>query len=164
MIERYLLYAALGLAVASGIWMHGYSRGEIKLFEYQAEQALAAVPVIVRQGEVTEKIITRWRTKAAEIVVRTEVIEKEIVRYVPAAADPVLGAGWVWMHDRAATGAISEAPAGADVAAPAIASSQALKGIVGNYGTCHGYVLQLLTLQAWVQQQYEVMNREPLRY
>lgn len=162
--QRVVAYGVVFLAVASSVWMHGYSRGERKLYEYQAEQARAAVPVIVKQGAVTEKIITKYRTKVVEVKAAAEVITKEIVRYVPPAADPVLGLGWLRLHDAAALGAVSQAPPGADVTTPAIAASQALAGVVGNYGTCHGTEQQLLALQQWVAHQYETMNQQPLRY
>jgi hypothetical protein len=68
------------------------------------------------------------------------------------------------LHDAAATGAVPEAAERADVAAPAVASSQAIKGVTANYATCHATELQLLTLQAWVRDQYETMNLEALDY
>lgn len=162
--QRYLVYGALALAVMLAAWIHGYSRGERKLYEYQAEQAKAAVPVIVKQGATTERIVTRWRERDAKVVTVTQTIEKEIVRYVPPAADPVLPVGWGLLHDAAAVGAIPPPPAGVDVAAPGIAASVAIKGVIGNYGSCHRTAVQLTELQAWVREQFQVMNQQPLRY
>lgn len=163
-VTRSAIYAAVAVIALGVAWFHGFARGERKLYEYQAEQARAAVPVVVRQGTVTEKVVTKWRTKVVKIKGDTEYITKEIVRYVPPAADPVLAHGWVRLHDAAAVGAIPEAPSGTDVSAPAVASSTALKGVVGNYGTCHENASQLLALQAWVRHQYETMNLEQLGY
>jgi hypothetical protein len=162
--QRYAIYGALILAIGSAVWIHGYSRGEIKLWEYQAEQAKAAVPIVIKQGEATEKIVVKWRTRTVEIVGATQTLEKEIVRYVPPAADPVLGLGWLHLHDAAATRTVPEAPKGADVAAPAIAASTALRGIIGNYGACHATAAQLLALQEWIRSQYQVANVEALGY
>lgn len=162
--QRIVAYGVIALLLAGMLELDGYRRGEKKLYEYQAEQAQAAVPVIVKQGTVTEKIVTKYRDRIVQVKGETEVIEKEIVRYVPPAADPQLGAGWVWLHNAAAAGAIPEATAGADAASPAIAASQALKGVAGNYGACHKTEAQLLALQEWVAEQYQVMNLQPLRY
>lgn len=164
MIERYALYGVVALALAAGIWFHGYTRGEIKLYEYKAEQAKAAVPIIVKQGKTTERIVVQYRDRIVVEKGVTTTIEKEIVRYVPPSADPVLGLGWVFLHDAAASGSISEPPAGTDVTAPAVAASQALKGVVGNYGSCRALALQLAGLQAWVRAQYQIMNMQPLGY
>lgn len=162
--QRYALYGVVALAIGASIWFHGYTRGEIKLFEYQAEQARAAVPIIVKQGATTEKVVTRWRERDAKVVTVTQTIEKEIVRYVPLAADVVLPVGFVMLHDAAALGAVPKPPEGVDVAAPGIAASVAIKGVVGNYGSCHRTALQLEGLQAWVRAQFQVMNHHPLGY
>ena len=162
--QRYALYAVVALSIAGVVWFHGYTRGEIKLFEYQAAQAKAAVPIIVKQGATTERIVVQYRDRKAKVETVYQTIEKEIVRYVPPAADVVLPVGWGLLHDRAAVGAVPPPPEGVDVAAPGIAASQALKGVVGNYGTCHGNALQLAALQAWLRAQYQVMNLEPLGY
>lgn len=143
---------------------YGYHRGIRNLWEYQAEQARAAVPVIVKQGAVTERVVVKYRDRIVKVKGDTEFITKEIVRYVPASADPVLPAGWVLLHDAAATRAVPPAPDGVDVAAPAVAASQALEGVVWNYGACHATEAQLLELQAWVREQYQEMNQAPLGY
>lgn len=161
---RIAVYGVVILSAVAVVWMHGYSRGERKLFEYQAEQAQAAVPVIVRQGAVTEKVVTRYRDRIVKVNAETVTIEKEIPVYVPASADCVLSRGWVQLHDAAATRTVPAAPGGVDVTAPAIAASQALQGVVGNYAACHATGEQLIALQAWVRDQYEAMNQERLGY
>lgn len=162
--KRWIVYVLLAVSVAVVLIGTGYHYGIKKLWAYQAEQARAAVPVIVKQGATTERIVTRWRERDAKVVTVTKTIEKEIVRYVPPAADPVLPVGWGLLHDAAATGAIPTPPAGVDVAAPGVAASVAIKGVIGNYGSCHRTAVQLIELQEWVRDQYQVMNIQPLRY
>lgn len=162
--QRYAAYGAVILAALTVAEMHGYFRGKTLLYEYQAAQAVAAVKVVVKQGAVTEKIITQYRDRVRVIREAPQVIEKEIVRYVPPSADPVLPRGWGMLHDAAAAGALPEAPGGADVAAPDIAASQAIRGVVENYTLCHLTELQLVTLQAWVRAMYQEQNQEPLGY
>lgn len=160
-------WAVLGVAVA-GACLVSYHFGASSVYKdwIQANEKAAAEAraVVVKQQVVTEKIVTQWRTRTVKVKGDTEYIEKEIVRYVPASADPVLSRGWVQLHDAAATGAVPAPAAGIDVGAPAVASSAALRGVVQNYGTCHQTEAQLLALQAWVRYQYETMNQEPLGY
>ena len=162
--QRWAVYGALAamvLGVAAG-W--GYHRGIRNLWEYQAEQARAAIPVIVKQGTVTELVVTRYRDRVVKVKGETQFITKEIVRYVPASADPVLPRGWLLLHDAAATRTVPAAPEGVDVAAPAIAASEAARGVIENYGTCHATAIQLVALQEWVRSQYEAQNQEELGY
>lgn len=160
-------WTVLGLALA-GACIVSYHFGASSVYKdwIQANEKAAAESraVVIKQQIVTEKIITKWRTRTVKVQGDTQYIEKEIVRYVPASADPVLAHGWVQLHDAAATGAIPKAPAGTDVAAPAVASSVALKGVVENYGTCHRTEAQLLALQEWIRYQYEMTNQESLGY
>jgi hypothetical protein len=152
------------VAAGAAVWIHGYSRGELKLYEYQAAQARAAVPVVVKQGEATERVVVQFRDRVTRIKGDTVTVTKEIVRYVPASADPVLPRGWLLLHDAAATGAVPPPAEGSDVAAPAVAASAALRGVVENYGTCHANAAQLVALQEWVREQYATMNLETLGY
>lgn len=162
--QRYLIYGALALALLAVAWVHGYGRGTIKLYEYQAAQAKAAVPIIVKQGATTERIVVKYRDRAAKVVTVTQTIEKEVVRYVPPAADVVLPVGWGLLHDAAAAGAVPQPPEGVDVAAPGVAASVAIKGVVGNYGACRQTAVQLEALQEWIRSQFQVMNQQPLGY
>lgn len=159
-------WTVLAIAVA-GACLVAYHLGAKSVYEDWVEAneiaAAAARAVVVRQNVVTEKIVEKWRTRTVQVKGDTETITKEIVRYVPASADPVLPRGWLLLHDAAATRAVPAAAGGADVAAPAVAASQALQGVVGNYGTCHAIAEQLTGLQDWVRQQYETMNLEALR-
>lgn len=129
------------------------------------EAAKSARGTIVKQQVVTEKVVIEYRDKIVAQKGKTETIVKEVVRYVPASADPVLPVGWRMLHDRAAAaGPVSAPPEGTDVAAPDVASSVALTGVVRNYGACHATALQVTALQAWIRQQYQTMNLEALDY
>lgn len=163
-LTRWLVWAVVIASAVSVVWMHGYSRGERKLFEYQAEQARAAVPIIVKQGAITERVVTVFRDRIVKEKATTVTITKEIALYVPPAADPVLPRGWVLVHDAAAAGAVPPAPGGIDVTAAGVAASRAAEKVVENYGTCRAISTQLVSLQEWVRGQFENMNGEVLGY
>jgi PII-like signaling protein len=162
--QRLLVYGALLIAICGLLIGYGYHLGMRELWEYQAKQASATVPIVVKQGEVTERVVVKFRDRVTRIKGDTVTVTKEIVRYVPASADPVLPRGWLLLHDSAATGSIPPPAEGADVTATGVAASTALRGVVGNYGTCHATAAQLLALQEWVREQYLVMNLEMLGY
>ena len=162
--QRMVLYGLIAAGVVAGLIGYGYHLGVRQLWEYQAAQARAAIPVVIRQGAVTQKIVTVYRDKIVKVKGDTEYITKEITKYVPPSADPVLPAGWLLLHDATATRSVPEAAPGVDVTAPAIAASQALKGVIGNYGQYFECAIQLMTLQDWLRHQYQTMNLEPLGY
>lgn len=100
--QRYLVYGALALAVMLAAWIHGYSRGERKLWTYQAEQAKAAVVIITKRGKVTERVVTEYIKVAGETQVVTNTVEKEVVRYATLNPSSCLDFGWRRLHDAAA--------------------------------------------------------------
>jgi len=113
-VTRYLVYAALVLALGVAIWAHGYSRGELKLYDYQAEQAKASVAVVVKQGEVTERVVTRYVVKMRATENAANGIRTEVNRYAESNSGMCLDDDWRWLHDAAARGALPERPGGAD--------------------------------------------------
>lgn len=135
-----------------------------KWLDEKAAQAVQAVKIVTRQGQVTVRVVERWKERQAEVQTVTQTIEKEVVKYVPAAADVVLPLGWRLLHDAAAAGTVPQAPAGADVAAPSVTALAAARSVVGNYGAAHSCRVQLEALQDWVRGMYETTNLEPLRW
>ena len=161
---RPLLYAAIGLILVSAGFTVGalYMSGKWK--DAEAARAVQAVKIVTRQGEVTERVVVRWKERQAATRTVTETIEKEVVRYVPASADFMLPLGWRLLHDAAALGQVPQAPPGADVAAPSVAATAAAATVINNYGAAHMCIAQLEELQGWVREQYETTNMEPLRW
>lgn len=163
LVRALVVALVIGAAYAAG-QIHGRGAVYAKWNAQIAEAAATATKIITRQGEITTQVVTRWKERQAEIQTITQTIEKEVPRYVTPAADPVLPLGWRLLHDAAAYGAVPQAAAGIDVAAPDIAASQAASAVIGNYMSCHTTAAQLEALQAWVRHQYETTNLEPLRY
>lgn len=123
--QRFLAYGAIAILAAGMLELDGYRRGERKLWEYQADEAKAAVVVVVKQGKVTQQIVYRYVhvREAAQVV--EKVIEKEVVRYAETNPGGCLDARWRSLHDAAASG-VSDAGRGADDAGGAPAADAAL--------------------------------------
>lgn len=108
--QRLLLYAAVAAAVLGVAWFHGYTRGELKLADYKAAQATEAVKIVVKQGAVTQKVLTRYVEVAGETNTVTKTVEKEVIRYVDQNPGLCLDADWRRLHDDAARNTVPGAP------------------------------------------------------
>ena len=103
--------------VAVVVWGHGYHKGSQRLFEYQAEQAEARVAIVIKQGKVTEKVITNWRTVDRVIEKQGETIIREVPVYVTSQDDAAcrIPDGFIRLWNRAnavpdASGRIDASP------------------------------------------------------
>jgi hypothetical protein len=101
-------------AVAAGVWFHGYSSGRDKLDDYIGQQAIAATRVIIKQGAVTERVVTKYIKVKGDTQVVTETVEKEVVRYAETnPAGICLDPDWQRLHDGAALNTLPAAAGGA---------------------------------------------------
>lgn len=100
-------------AFASGGFF-GFKAGISELHEYKGKQATEAVRIITKRGEVTEKVVTKWRTVDRIIEKQGETIIKEVPIYVTAQDDAAcrVPAGFIRLWNDANTGNIPE-PSGA---------------------------------------------------
>lgn len=111
------------LAVLGFVGFKGYQLGRGELDAYIGKQAVAAAAVVVKQGAVTERVITKYLTK---IVPRTEYVirevEKEVIRYEARNPGLCLDPEWRVLHDAAALNAVSGPAGGPDGAGRAPAA------------------------------------------
>ena len=100
--------AALGVAVVLlGLRMHWIHEGREQILK---ENAAAAIKIVVKQGEATEKIVKQYVKVRGATEVVTQTVEKEVIKYAAANLSLCLDSGWRLLHDRAAINAVSEAP------------------------------------------------------
>ena len=149
---RVIAYGLLIAALVGFGWVKGNEHGTQKLTDFQAEQAMADAKIIVKQGAVTERIVTRYIKVKGETQTVTQEIQKEVTRYVETAPRLVLDADWVRLHDRAAR-AVPEATGDADGAAGETTAAQAIQTVTENYGACQRNYDKLIGLQEWVREQ-----------
>lgn len=120
-------WAGLALIVVGSMgygWMKGDQHGTKKLTDFQGKQAIAAQKIIVRQGEITERVVTEYQDRVVKGDTITKTIEKKVTEYVeskPLTLSCALDAGWIGLHDAAALGKTSGGAAALDgkVRAPA---------------------------------------------
>lgn len=154
--QRIAIYALLATVLLGSAAGWGYMRGVERLYDYQAKQAQASVKVILKQGAVTEKVVTRYirMKEAAQVVVRT--VKEEVTRYEPSNPGYCLDAGWRSLHDAAATGTVPDPARRADETSGAPKAAEALGAVTDNYAACRRTADQLESLQEWVRQQATV--------
>lgn len=144
------VYALTALLLLGGAAGWGYHRGVQRLWDYQAEQAQLAVKIVTKQGEVTERVVTKYVKVKAEAVVIEKLVEKEVIRY--ANTGHCLDAEWGRLHD-ASTGAVPDASAGTDDASRAPTAAHALQTVTENNARCIRTADRLDALQEWVKGQ-----------
>lgn len=158
--QRYLVYGALLLAAASVVWMHGYFRGEIKLHEYIAEQAVARVAIVVKIQKVREEVRvehTKTVTKIETVFVKI----KEESANVPSRAACNTTYGWLYGHNAAAA---ARDPDGRldDQADTGVTEATALSVVQANYKAFHLVAADLKACRAYVSGlSKSVLNSSP---
>lgn len=149
-LALYGLVIAGALATAAGF---GYHKGVQRLWSYQVEQARQAVKVIVRQGEVTERVVTKYITIRAKAEVIERTIEKEVIRYAETNTSACLDPQWRRLHDGAAVGAVPDPAGSVDGEATTPAAHEAIAAVTENYAICHANADRLEALQGWIRAQ-----------
>lgn len=163
-------YAILARLVIIGVvliaffgvgWVKGNQHGTQKLTDYQGAQAAAAIKIVTRQGEATERVVTKYVAVAGKTKVITDTIEKEVVKYVdskPLALACMLDDRWVQLHDAAAAGTVPP-PAGATDGGPgSVTAAEAIPTITGNYRAAGRNKDKLEALQEWIREQIKITN------
>ena len=149
------------LAAAFGAgWVKGNQHGTQKLTDYQGAQALASIKVIIKQGAVTERVLTKYLERVKLVEGATTTIEKEVTKYVdskPLALACMLDNRWVRLHD-AAAGAIPPAPVQPADTAGALPAPAALPTITKNYAAGNRNADKLDALQEWIREQIKATN------
>lgn len=103
-IARIGLWLLVGAAIGFSIWFHGYTKGSAKLDAYKAAQATEAARIIIKRGEVTERVVTKYVQVAGKTQIVTNTVTNEVTKY--ADANPTgmcIDAEFVRLHDLAAT-------------------------------------------------------------
>jgi hypothetical protein len=158
-----LLAGAVGVAG----WVKGNAHGTAKLDAYIGKQATESIKVITRQGEATERVVTRYVQVKGKTKVVTETIEKEVTKYVeskPLALACVLDNRWLRLHDAAATGAVPPPAAGDDAGPGGVTAAAALPGVTANYARASRNADRLAFCQDWVREQFKATNGKALEY
>lgn len=150
-------YAVIGVAVVAGLFMLRMHWIQVGREEIMNANIRAAVKIVRLQGEVTERVVVKYVKVAGETKTKTEIREKEVIRYENAKLDQCpLSVGFVSLHDSAALDILPDAARSTDGTASGLETAKALPTIQTNYSTCHQTAIRLRGLQEWVREQQKV--------
>ncbi len=145
------LVLALGIAFARQHWIQA---GREQILR---ENATAAIKIVVKQGEATERVVTQYVKVAGKTKTVTNTIEKEVVRYESAKLDTCpVSVGFRSVHDSAALNAVPDPAKSVDGSPSGVTAAEALGAVTGNYSRFHETADRLRALQQWVREQAKV--------
>ncbi len=111
---RILAMALIAAALYGLGWFKGNEHGTAKLTEYIGNQVKEGVRIVTKQGQVTEKVIVKYRDVAGKTEFIVQQVEKEIVKYAESNPGYCLDARWGLLHDASATNAVPDAAGAVD--------------------------------------------------
>lgn len=170
MLYRALALAALVLATAGlfSCQQSRVSRATIALDKANAALAEAvadnaALASSLKLAEGTTRVVTEYVDRVQLVHERGDTIVKEVPIYVTANADAacVVPAGFVQLHDTAASGSPTAGPAGnPDAPAAATPLSAVAETVASNYATCHATAEQVVALQELARELHAELERQ----
>ena len=153
---RLIALALAALALVAFGWFKGNEYGTRKLTDYIGKQAVEAVRIITRRGQVTERVVVKYIKVAAKTAGTAEAIKSEVQKYAEKNRTFTLDTEFRSLHDRAALNAVPEPTGKADATSGAPTAAEALGTVTENYARHHRTADRLDALQEWVREQQRV--------
>lgn len=153
---RWLVVGLIGAALFGYGWFRGNEHGTAKLSEYVGKQAVEAVRIITKRGQVTERVLTKYIKVEAKTAEVAKAVTTEVQRYAEKNRTFTLDTEFRSLHDRAAVNALPDATRPADGALGAPTAAEVLATTTDNYARCHRTADRLDGLQEWVHEQQKV--------
>jgi hypothetical protein len=159
---RILAIVLLVIAVAGFGYVKGYSHAENK-YELEKAKFLANSErtyneLLIKKNKVDIQVVTEYLEKKVYITKWRE-RNVSVIDEIPIRTVCDLPNGWVHIHNSSANGLHADTSSAADGTPSGINTSEALGGIVQNYGTCHETAEQLKSLQKWVREQQALVEK-----
>ncbi|WP_164276504.1 hypothetical protein [Stenotrophomonas sp. B1-1] len=168
MLQRLLLALILVLATA-GLFscqqirvsraITALDRANDALDRANAEKADLASQLTLAQG--TTRVVTQYVDRIQVVRERGATVVKEVPVYVTQNADAACAvpAGFVQLHDAAATGQPAAGVAGdPDAPAAGLALSTVARTVASNYALCHATAEQVIGLQGLVRELHAALG------
>jgi uncharacterized membrane protein len=164
LIARFAVLGIACLALFGYGWFKGNEHGTQKLTDYIGEQAVATAKVIVRQGEVTEKVRTQYVDRVKTIKEAGDAIIQTVPIYITQKDNDacVIHRGARIVHDSAAAGTVPPPSDGTDGEATKLTLALTLGTVAANYQIYHQTAARLVACQDWIASQFEAANGKAL--
>lgn len=150
-----------GAAIIIGVFFYGYMKGsayaEAELARYAARAQAQIAELEKKNSEISTQVVTEYVDRVNTIKEKEYVYLDRAKNNVPDTT--ILSNGWVYTHDASATGSDADATGASDASPSGIAANQALLRIITNYSDCKANAEQLKSLQDWVRQNKEAVDK-----
>lgn len=146
----------IALALAAGLFGSGYyaatkSKNEeiaAAAAEFQLKEQALQLAVAEAEGQIKEVIVTEYVDRIKIVKEKEYVYREQAETSVPATCE--LPAGWVYLHDAAATSGVADPTRSSDATPSGVKDNQALGVVAENYSICRQNAEQLISLQKYV--------------
>lgn len=149
-------WIACGLAAVFGIWLYGHHEYNKGFLAAQEQAENAARPIIIKQGDISREVVTKYVAVKADTQAKIITRIKEVPVHVTEKADAAcpVPLGFVRVFNDAAHGPVPGASEGTDDTPSGVALSEVAQASVENSGEYDKLADQLKALQDWVRQQH----------
>lgn len=161
---RLFILALLSAALIGFGYVKGLEHAAVDAAKTEIRAAKGTIKTMRAQQAVSASASAAHELVRIQTRTVYKTIDREVIRYVQASAPACrLPAGFVRLHDAAATASIPAAPGESDARPSAITDTDALGIIAGNYETCTETRQQLIDLQGWVRAQQALAKQADTR-
>ncbi|AOS18631.1 hypothetical protein BRM08_23985 [Xanthomonas oryzae pv. oryzae] len=154
MVTRLIILLALIAVLVGGCVWQEQRVGTARQDRDAALQAKRQAEAERDSAKTSTTVVTQYVDRVQVVREAGAIITREIPIYVTQKADAAcaIPAGFVRLHDAAATGNPAGPPAGdPDAPAAGITLSAVASTVVDNYTSCHATAAQLSALQDWIE-------------
>jgi hypothetical protein len=155
-----MLVAVVGAAA----YGYGYIKGQNALFP-EIEKLQEQVNLYKNRNTDLNKILEKERNNVKiEYLETIKILKQKEKVYVQQAIENVpaqynLSDGWVYLHDQAVLGETAEPARSSNAAPSGIEDNQALATVIENYGICQQNSDQLKSLQKFILEYNQNLNK-----
>lgn len=150
-----------GAAIIAGVFFYGYMKGsayaDAELARYGQKQAELVAELERKSSEISTQVVT-------EYVDRVQVVKEKEYVYRDLAQNAVpnqftMSNGWVYTHDASARADNADPARASDETPSGVTDVGALVGVIGNYSRCQQNAQQLASLQKWILDNKEAVDK-----
>lgn len=150
-----------GAAMLAGVFFYGYMKGsayaDAELARYGQRQAELTAELEKKNSEISTQVVTEYVDRV-QVVKEKEYVYRDLAQTV-VPSQFTMSNGWVYTHDASARADNADPARASDETSSGIADTTALVGIIGNYSRCQQNAQQLASLQKWIIDNREAVEK-----
>lgn len=150
-----------GAALIAGVFFYGYMKGsayaDAELARFGQKNAELVADLERKNTEISTQVVTEYVDRV-QVVKEKEYVYRDLAQTV-VPSQCTMSNGWVHTHDASARADNADATRASDETSSGIADTTALVGIIGNYSRCQQNAQQLASLQRWINENREAVEK-----